>query len=236
MPKANDPPARLEIRPQKLSVPLVMSCCAIMFGTGVLLLTKNKHFGLLLMLVSGAVTLYFVPKMRRRTFSFVLTPEGLHHDTLHGSVLIGWDTIETMGTFRRFFQPFVGVRLRNYDAYLAGVPKDFEVFFGRFLLVMKVHLFVVGRFSDAVSNTLLKLWSALEGSPDPAAEMKKMGRIGDIAGAMAWARGYYGYDLVFTWSEFDRSPRRFLQLLEQWRSRYAPKESGPAGAATSAPE
>ena len=67
------------------------------------------------MLVSGAVTLYFVPKMQRRTFSFVLTPEGLHHDTLHGSVLIGWDTIETMGTFRRFCQPFVGCVVTPLD-------------------------------------------------------------------------------------------------------------------------
>jgi hypothetical protein len=233
MSKMDEPPTRLEIRPRKLAVSLVTYACAIIFGVGVLLITQGKLVGLLPMFLSVGVTLYFVPKMRRRIVSFVLTPEGLSYDTLHGMVLIKWETIEAIGIVWRNFQPFVGIRLRNYDAYLAGIPKDLEVFWKRFLPIMKVYLFVVGRYTTTMGNLLLKLWSALERSPDPAAQMKKMGRIADIASALAWSREYYGYDLGFPWTEFDRSPRRFLQLLEQWRSRYVPKESASPEAAAS---
>ena len=51
-----------------------------------------------------------------------------------------------------------------------------------------------------------------------ARSLKGFGSVGNLAEALMWARKNYGYDLVLSWAELDRSAEKFAAFLEGYRN------------------
>ncbi|MBU6187648.1 MAG: DUF2982 domain-containing protein [Cyanobacteria bacterium REEB444] len=106
----------------------------------------------------------------------------------------------------------VGLRLKTYDRYINNLSPQLAEFMTKSLPYLRFLA-----VSTLPISTSMKVWSALEGHGNPAETLRSFGKIGTIVEAMLWNREEYGYDILFAWSDLDRSAADFVQLLDQYR-------------------
>jgi hypothetical protein len=57
----------------------------------------------------------------------------------------------------------------------------------------------------------------LKGEEDPGDLAKSFGKVGTLVESMLWSRQKFGYDVLWGWSDLDRSANDFAKLLDQYR-------------------
>jgi hypothetical protein len=209
----------VEIRPKSLrnGILAVLGCSIFTIGGAFMLASgepKTMLAGLLSIVFFGGFGLFSIPKIMRRKISFVLTSDGLKQVAPAGSAYIAWSDIESIGVVSIFRTRLVGVRLKTYDRYIASVSPEMADFFRKSLPAMKV----IARATSFLDvPDAVKLWSTLAGKEDPADVLKSFGKTGTFVEALLWNRTHYEYDLLWGWSDIDRSAHEFAGLLEQYR-------------------
>jgi Protein of unknown function (DUF2982) len=178
--------------------------------------TQNIASGLLCIVFFGGGGLIMIPKLLRRKVSMVLTREEMEQITPYGKAHIRWIDVEKLGVVSLFANKMVGIRLRSYDAYVQSMSPDMTEFLRKTLPYMKL----LARGASMLSvPQVCKLWSRLEGSPDPREALKAFGKVGSYVQAMLWTREQYGYDVLIAWQDRDRSARALLDLLQAYCGR-----------------
>ena len=212
---------RLEIRPKtaRNAILVGLGCAAFTAIGGALMYageSAEEFFGGLLSVVFfGGGGLYAIPKLLRRTVPLVLSPAGIEQRYDEGTTLVSWDDIETTGIVSLYGNKMAGIRLVNYDRYLESMSPAFADTLLKRLPYMKLMTRATSLL-DAPSA--VTLWSKMGGVDGPAA-LEEFGKVADLASAFLWVRNTTGYDIVFAWTELDRSPKAFVALLEDWRRR-----------------
>ena len=170
--------------------------------------------GLLSVIFFGGGGVYAIPKLLRRDVSMVLSSEGIKQQYAQGSTFIPWDDVEKIGIVSMFSNKMVGIRLSSYDRYLNEMSPDLAAFFIQSLPYLKL---LTRATSLLDAPTAIVLWSKLE-SADVSEALKSFGKVGTLAEALMWARTNYGYDLMLSWADLDRSATKFAALLEEYRA------------------
>lgn len=137
----------------------------------------------------------------------VVSQEGLELRRRAGSFRIGWGDIEELGCVTMHRQKMVGVRVREPEATLRGMP---DLYGGGL------------RFVSGFARLFNKVGIRMPEGTDDVATMPK---------ALRYNRETLGYDIVFGWADRDRSGPKFLALLERYRGA-ATADSRSASAAT----
>jgi hypothetical protein len=87
-----------------------------------------------------------------------------------------------------------------------------------FLVETLPYLKLIARATSLLdAPTAVTLWSMLEGT-DTSEALESFGKVGNLAETLIWARKNYGYDLLLSWAELDRPAKKFVALLEEYRS------------------
>ncbi|GBD16290.1 hypothetical protein HRbin26_01185 [bacterium HR26] len=116
--------------------------------------------------------------------------------------LIPWGDIEEIDVLDIAGQQFTGVRLRSYEALLAGLtPEESRAAARRF-----AALRLFGR-AAAVLLGSPRLWRLLRGS-EP---------IEDLPSMLAFNRETFGAELLLGWDQRDRNARDFAEFLRKWQ-------------------
>lgn len=128
--------------------------------------------------------------------------------------VVPWSDIERIDALEFSGQGFTTVRLRDYDALLAGLTPEQSRAAAR-------RLVALGLFGQATAGLLGMPWLGrfLRGSEAAA----------DLPGVLAFNRARFGADLLFGWAERDRGARDFAEFLRRWRdapARRAPRHGG----------
>jgi hypothetical protein len=148
-----------------------------------------------------------------------LTPEHLEQVTIYGAAVVPWADVEQVSAFSYLGQKLIGVKLRTYDNYLANLSQELAGALTKMLPVMRLAANGISMVPGAAQGmTLLTLWSKLDGVAEPAEALKEFGKIGDLAGYLLASRKSMGYDLAFSWADFDRPADKLAGLLEQYRA------------------
>ena len=200
---------RLEVRPKARNVLFAGLLCAIFSAIGLWMVLSGEavFVGLLSVLFFGGGGLYAIPKQWRRKVSMVLTSDGIEQRYHRGTTFIPWQDVESVGVVAIFSNKMVGIRLQSYDHYLSSMSPDLAVFFLRSLPYMKL----VTR-ATALVDVPGTLWRKLQGRD----AITSFGKVGDVAQALLWSRSNYGYDLLLSWVDIDRSASEFAALLEEY--------------------
>lgn len=205
---------RFEVRPKAVRNAIILSvgCGAFTLGGLWMLFSgENTLAGLLCVAFFGGGGIYGIPRMARRKVSMVLTAEGIEQRYPEGRAFIPWVDVEAVGIVGVLTTKLVGIRLSSYDHYLNEMSPEVAEFINKSLPYMK--LMARGASLAHVSGGLGH-WVKSQGS-----SLKDFGKVGSLAEALTWSRENYGYDLTLSWAELDRSPKEFVALLEQYRSR-----------------
>jgi len=211
-------PERLDIKPKTArNVVLLVLGCSLFTVAGFYLMSmgepQNIAVGLLCILFFGGGGLIMIPKLLRRKVSMVLTREGMEQITPYGNAHVRWSDVEKVGMVSIFANKMVGIRLRNYDAYVHSMSPEMTEFLRKTLPYMKL----IARATSMLSlPEACKLWSQLEGSADPKEGLKAFGKVGSYVEALLWSRQQYGYDVLFAWQDRDRSAEALLDLLQSY--------------------
>jgi hypothetical protein len=202
-----------EVRPRAKRNAVIVAVLSALFTFGGLwmLLSGQDALPALLGTALGVLGLSAAPKMWRRDVSMILTQQGLEQRYPKGSTLIAWTDVEQIGVMRVATNKMVGVRLRSYDRYLNGMPAELAEFMMKSLRGMKL----LARGASMVHlHGGVGLWLAAE-----QRGLKSFGKVGSLGECMMWSRQQYGYDLGLSWADLDRSPNKFVTLLEEYRRR-----------------
>lgn len=212
---------RLEIRPKtaRNAVLVGLGCAAFAIIGGAMMVvgqSAEEFFGGLLSVVFfGGGGLYAIPKLLRRTVPVVLSPKGIEQHYEEGTTLILWQDIEAIGIVSMFGNKMAGVRLITYDRYLGSMSPAFA----DALLKKLPYLKMMTRATSLLdAPSAVALWSKMDGV-DASGALEEFGKVADLASAFLWVRNTTGFDIVFAWTELDRSPKAFAELLEAWRRR-----------------
>ena len=212
---------RLEIRPKTVRNAILAGLgCTVFTIAGAAMMYAGESVeeffgGLLGVVFFGGGGLYAIPKLLRRTVPIVLSPQGIEQRYAEGTTLVIWEDIEDIGIVSLFGNKMAGVRLVNYNRYLESMSPEFADVLLKRLPYMKLMTRATALL-DAPSA--VALWSKMDGV-DASTALADFGKVGDLAGAFLWVRNTTGYDIVFAWTELDRSPKTFVALLDEWRSR-----------------
>ncbi len=88
--------------------------------------------------------------------------------------------------------------LITYDNYIKNASPEFAAHMSKGLPYLRMVISgasLLGYSDDAMSN---------------------FGQVDNLVELMLWNRQNFGYDIYFTWVDFDRSVSDFVQLLEQF--------------------
>ncbi|MFZ0744254.1 MAG: STM3941 family protein [Terracidiphilus sp.] len=212
----------IEIRPKSLRNGIlgIIGCSAFTI-CGAFMMASGKlpdiFAGLLSIVFFGGGGVYAIPKIMRRKISFRLTAEELQQIGPVGSAHIAWSDIEKIGIVSLFRNSLVGVRLKTYDNYIAGMSSDMADSFRKGMPALKA----ISRAASLLEmpyGSVIKVWSAFTGKDEPADVLKSFGKVGTYVEAMLWSREHYGYDVVWGWADRDRSAPEFAKLLEKYRA------------------
>jgi len=218
----------LEIRPRSVRNGLLLGAIlifALAGGVAALISGTPASMGLgaVVILVCGPV-LFLVPKMMKRKVSMVLTAGALEYTGAWGTTQLPWADVEKFGLVDSNSTLAVGARLSSYDRYLASVSPEMAAKLLKLIPFVKVAGLAVTSVKMPYDQ-YTKIWSALSGKETLADQLKSFGKVGNYAEVILWNRQHYGYDLLWSWGDMDRSAKEFLVLLETYR-----KNAGsPAG-------
>lgn len=225
-------PQRFEVKPKNTRNIILL---IILYGFFVLvgffiILTGDAleiFWGILLIPYFGGAALFHIPKLACRPVSMILTYDGLYQISPYGVVKLLWQDVESIGIAKVSKRKYVGLRLQTYDQYINNCPPQAAEFITTFLPHLKFAEFITKflpylKFLAVTASfvptpTSVKLWSALEGRENPAKILKSFGKVGTMVQGMLWSRENCGYDILFFWTDLDRSAAEFVQLLEQYR-------------------
>ncbi len=115
---------------------------------------------------------------------------------------IPWGDIEEITVLDIAGQKFTGVRLRSYEALLAGLTPEQSRAAARLFASMRLF----GR-ATAVLLGNSRLGRLLGGS-EP---------VDDLSGMLAFSRERFGAELLFGWAQRDRNARDFAEFLRKWQ-------------------
>jgi hypothetical protein len=213
---------RIEIKPKPIrnGILAILGCSIFTIGGAFMLASgekANMYVGALSIVFFGGGGLYSIPKIMRRKLSFVLTSDSLQQVAPVGTAQIAWSDIEKIGTVSLFGTHLAGVRLKTYDRYIASMSSDMADTFHKTLPALKAISRAVS-LADMPYAVAIQIWSAFKGKDEPADVLKSFGKVGTYVEALLWNREHFGYDLVWGWSDRDRSAPEFAKLLEQYRA------------------
>jgi hypothetical protein len=218
--KSNRQP-EFEIKPKSVRNGLLAGAgCLLFVIAGGYIMSSGKPED---MLAGGLGVVFFggvgliIPMIMLRKVSFVLNSYGIQQIGAKGRAFIGWDDIEKIGVVSMYSNRFVGVRLKSYDNYLASVTPEMANFFRKGLPVMKL----VARATSLVDlpgGAATKVVTTLIGTEDTSDVLKSVASIESYTDSLAWNRKHFGYDLLWGWSDRDRSAKKFAALLEEYRA------------------
>jgi hypothetical protein len=207
----------IEIRPKtgRNAILLGIGCAAFTVMGLTLVISAGAVFvGLLAILFFGGGGLWAIPKLLRRRVSMRLTGEGLHQCYEQGTTHIPWRDVEEVGITSMFGNKMVGIRLKTYDRYLGEMSPALAEFVTRHLPYLKWLARATSLLAVPAST---RVWSKLEGH-DVSEDLRSFGATGNLAESLLWSRSRYGYDIVLSWAELDRSAEDFVALLEGYRT------------------
>jgi hypothetical protein len=215
-----EPLPRVEIHPRGRRNGLLIAIGSAIFLAAGLWMMQNgeEQFDSLWGLgsvVFGALGLWASHRLWRRKTSMVLTPERFEQLTIYGAASVPWQDVEKIGSLSYLGQKMLGVRLKTYDTYLGGMSQELA---GAITTAMPFVRVAASAVSLVPGSQLLTLWSRLDGVAEPAEALKDVGKVGDVAGMLAWSRKTLGYDVVFGWADFDRPVAELVELLERYRA------------------
>ncbi len=125
--------------------------------------------------------------------------------------LLPWGDIEEISVLEIARQQFTALRLRSYEALLAGLtPEKSRAAARRFA--------ALGLFGRATAALLggSRLGHLVRGSE----------AVRDLPSMLAFRRARFGADLLFGWDQRDRNARDFAEFLKEWQ-RAGNSESRP---------
>lgn len=208
----------VEIRPKVgRNVILVAILCIIFTLIGFAMLCSGEEIfgGLMAILFFGGGGAYAVPTLLRRRVPMTLTPEGIAQRYPQGTAFIPWADIEQIGLMSIYSTELVGIRLKSYNRYLGSISPDLAAHIKKNLPHLK--FFARATTEHLEAPDMLEDWSKREGHAG-AETLESFGKVKDFAEALLWSRNQYGFDIMFSWVELDRSPKAFAQLLEEYRT------------------
>jgi hypothetical protein len=222
--------ARVEIHPPRRRNAVLLAGAALFMGGGGIALLASAGDDMdalagVLCLVIGVLAIYKARAMWGRQTSMVLTPEQLEQITIDGAATLPWTDVEAVGAVSQLGLKLIGLRLRSYDNYLATMSPELARWLTKTLPLMRV---AAAGTSMLPGSQLLSLWSRLDGVGDPGEALKSFGKVGDLAGLLMASRKMLGYDLTFSWADFDRPVDELVQLIERYRAAAAVASSPPA--------
>lgn len=168
--------------------------------------------------VALVMMLLGILKMNQPVYSFILSPESITYLHYYGSWTIPWDNIQRVDIpkvsrgFNREEISYVGLQLRDSDAFLESIPARFAVRTvseqqALFLQVLRSegqhlehpdeHIFNVSDFKSS-SGKIYRGISAM------------------YAHRMMLFRQLLGYDILLPGSALDREPYEFVRLLMKY--------------------
>ena len=224
-PTADD---RFEIKPNAKRNAMLLGLGSVAFTIGGFWMVADGSgtevfAGILCVVFFGGAGLLVVPKLLRRDVSMVLTPEGIEQITLYGTAKILWEDVEQVGVWQHNLAKMVGIRLKSHDNYLAHMSPQLSEFLTKSLPFMQIagvaawfldasHSFFVG----PIVGTFL---SKLTGESDIKDSLLEFTNAKNLATALEWQRKNFGYDILLSWTDLDRSANGFVSLLEHYQNR-----------------
>lgn len=211
----------VEIRPKVgRNVFLVAILCIIFTLIGFAMLCSGDEIvgGLMAILFFGGGGAYAIPTLLRRRVPMTLTAEGIAQRYPQGSAFIPWADVEQIGLMSIYSTELVGLRLKSYERYLGSITPDLAAHITKNL----PHLKFMSRVTteELEAPDILEDWAKREGH-EGAAALEGFSKVKDFAEALAWSRTQYGFEIMFSWVELDRSPKAFVQLLEEYHQKVA---------------
>jgi len=209
---------RIEIRGSAWKVTLAFIASAAFALTGFALVvysedTFAKVAGILCIAffgVLGAVALYGRARVDYQRIAVLRAGLEVYLPGV-GWRLIPWGDIEEISVLEVAGQQFTAVRLRSYEALLAGLtPEKSRAATRRFA--------ALGLFGRATAALLggSRLGRLVQGSE----------AVRDLPSMLAFSRARFGAELLFGWDQRDRNARDFAELLKEWQ-RVGNSESRP---------
>ena len=115
---------------------------------------------------------------------------------------IPWGDVEEITVIDIAGQKLTGVRLRSYEALLAGLtPEESRA---------AARMFAALRLFGRASAVLL-------GSPRLARLLGGSEPVEDLSGMLAFNREMFGAELLLGWDQRDRNARDFAEFLRKWQ-------------------
>jgi hypothetical protein len=198
---------------------LALGVCAFFALVGFWMMTSGTDFptGFISFIFFGGIAVGGVLGMIRRRVTMVLTPQGVEFpiSSKYRPSFIPWNDVEKAGVVTQSCNRWVGFRLNNYDHYLGSMSPD-----------LASHQMKTMKFAKLLSYGLsvldipdsVKLWSKLSGDVDPFEVIRKSREVGNLAEMLLFARKVIGYEVVFHWAQLDRPTKKFVSLIEEYRT------------------
>ena len=212
------PKETTKVHPNSSKNTLVMGLISILLTIGGALLIlsgggeKDVITGVLFVLVFGSAIILSIRDLIMLRIAIVLTPEHLEYRCKNGTTYTPWSDIESVGVIKVMSRDHVGIRLKSYDYYLESMSPPVAHNIRKILPFRKL---ISGASLSLDRSSMATIWSKLEGK-DYAEVFIKYGKVGDLAKSMLWARHEFGYDIMFSWDEIDRSEKNFVKLLNNY--------------------
>ena len=134
----------------------------------------------------------------------VVSSDGLELRRKAGSFRVGWGDVEELGCVKMYSQRMVGVRVRDPERTLSGIP---DLYGGGL------------RFISGFARLFNRIGIRMPEGTDDVDTMPK---------ALRYNRETMGFDIVFGWADRDRSGARFLELLERYRAPATAESRSPS--------
>lgn len=198
-----------EIHPNKTkNLIIVVAISATITLIGLVVLWKGDHLvekfvGVIAIILFGGGGTNRIWRILRRRVFITLTPNHIEQHYPDGVAYIPWGDIAKIGIVSMHSNKLVGIFFKNYDSYLGKMSPSLAKYIGQ---------------TKPISNFVSGMTSSYH-VPDSysAAEDESAREIMNLYREMNWTRRQFGYDILLSWSEIDRSAVDFVKLLEQYR-------------------
>lgn len=219
-------PKRLEIRnPGRirkvfLTVLISLAMCTCSFVTFPLGLQETSIALLVLsplLIIVGLWMLSTVPRLFRLKISMILTYDNFEQETIYGNIVVPWEGVEQIGSYKLGYNKFVGIRLHTYENLLSNLAPEVSKKMNRLIKsanwINHFGLFAAG--ASDFSETGIKLGKRVGGT-DPVELLKDNLGVKNYAQSLLHFRESNGYEIGVDYGAIDRSPEEFITLLHEY--------------------
>ena len=209
-----------EIRPRTTRNAIKMGLlCAIFVWFGIMGLFEGQNprgmfVGVIAILFFGGGGSYSILRMLRRRVPIILTSEYLEQRYPEGSAYIQWRDVEKIDIASLYHIKMVGIRLKTYNSYFSQMSPTLAIY----MMKMLPHLKLTTRVVSLVGvSSVAKVLPRLKGH-DLKQGLQSFGEVRNLEEALLWSRKRYGYDILLSWTERDRSAGEFVKLLGEYHA------------------